>query len=93
MVIIIIIYHYFLHQCLGQNSWWGARLLISLIEFQSRNILRLCGLFEIIILPFTVLLVFTYVSYYVLCITYHICFLNLNFLKLICKNNILQGPC
>ncbi|PBC34317.1 Protein Kr-h2 [Apis cerana cerana] len=45
--------------CLGQNSWWGARLLISLVEFQSRNILRLCGLFEIIILPFTVLLVFT----------------------------------
>lgn len=48
-------------QCLGQNSWWGARLLISLVEFQSRNILRLCALSEIIILPFTVLLVFTYV--------------------------------
>lgn len=84
IIIILIIYHYFLHQCLGQNSWWGARLLISLIEFQSRNILRLCGLFEIIILPFTVLLVFTYVS--------HISFLNLNFLKLIYKN-ILQRPC
>ena len=25
----------------GQNSWWGARMLISLVEFQSRNILRL----------------------------------------------------
>lgn len=48
-------------QCLGHNSWWGARLLISLVEFQSRNILRLCALSEIIILPFTVLLVFTYV--------------------------------
>ena len=24
----------------GQNSWWGARMLISLVEFQSRNILR-----------------------------------------------------
>ncbi|KAK9294642.1 hypothetical protein QLX08_010806 [Tetragonisca angustula] len=45
--------------CLGQNSWWGARLLISLVEFQSRNILRVCALSEIIILPFTVLLVFT----------------------------------
>lgn len=45
--------------CLGQNSWWGARLLISLVEFQSRNILRLCALSEIIILPFTVLLIFT----------------------------------
>ncbi|XP_066596456.1 Krueppel homolog 2 [Prorops nasuta] len=45
--------------CLGQNSWWGARLMISLVEFQSRNILRLCALCEIIILPFTVLLVFT----------------------------------
>lgn len=88
-IIILIIYtYYFIHQCLGQNSWWGARLLISLVEFQSRNILRLCGLFEIIILPFTVLLVFTYVSYYVS----YIYFLNLNFLKLICKN-ILQGPC
>ena len=45
--------------CLGQNSWWGARLFISLVEFKSRKILRLCALSEIIILPFTVLLVFT----------------------------------
>ncbi|XP_015432256.1 PREDICTED: Krueppel homolog 2 [Dufourea novaeangliae] len=45
--------------CLGQNSWWGARLFINLIEFQSRNILRLCALSEIINLPLTVLLVFT----------------------------------
>ncbi|XP_077264926.1 transmembrane protein 33-containing Krueppel homolog 2 isoform X1 [Temnothorax americanus] len=45
--------------CLGHNSWWGARLLISLVEFQSRNILRLCALSEIIILPFTAVLVFT----------------------------------
>ncbi|XP_053975135.1 Krueppel homolog 2 [Hylaeus anthracinus] len=45
--------------CLGQNSLWGARLSISIVEFQSRNILRLCALSEIIILPFTVLLVFT----------------------------------
>ena len=45
--------------CLGQNSWWGARLLISLVEFQSRNILRICALSEIVILPLTVFLVFT----------------------------------
>lgn len=45
--------------CLGQNSWWGARLLISLIEFQAQNILRLCALSEIMILPLTVFLVFT----------------------------------
>ncbi|XP_014216440.1 Krueppel homolog 2 [Copidosoma floridanum] len=44
---------------LGQNSWWGARLLISLVEFQSRSILRLCALCEILILPLTVLLIFT----------------------------------
>lgn len=49
--------HYF--QCLGQNSWWGARLLISLVEFQSRNILRLCALCEILVMPLTVLLIFT----------------------------------
>ncbi|XP_024944666.1 Krueppel homolog 2 [Cephus cinctus] len=45
--------------CLGQNSCWAARLLISLVEFQSRNILRLCGLCEIMILPLTVFLVLT----------------------------------
>lgn len=45
--------------CLGQNSWWGIRFLISLVEFQSHQILRLCALSEIIILPYTVLLVFT----------------------------------
>ncbi|XP_012136759.1 transmembrane protein 33-containing Krueppel homolog 2 isoform X2 [Megachile rotundata] len=45
--------------CLGQNYWWGARFCISLIEFRSRSLLRLCALSEIIILPFTVFLVFT----------------------------------
>lgn len=45
--------------CLGQNSWWGMRFMISLIEFQSHKILRFCALSEIIILPFMVLLVFT----------------------------------
>ncbi|XP_001599757.1 Krueppel homolog 2 [Nasonia vitripennis] len=45
--------------CLGQNSWWGARLLISIVEFQSRNILKLCALCEILVMPLTVLLIFT----------------------------------
>jgi len=43
---------------LGQNSWWGARLLISLVEFQSRNILRLVAFTEIFLMPFTVVLIF-----------------------------------
>uniref|UniRef100_A0A2M4A3M5 Putative conserved plasma membrane protein n=1 Tax=Anopheles triannulatus TaxID=58253 RepID=A0A2M4A3M5_9DIPT len=43
---------------LGQNSWWGARLLISVVEFQTRNILRLAAFSEIIIMPLSVLLVF-----------------------------------
>ncbi|EFA01643.1 Krueppel homolog 2 [Tribolium castaneum] len=42
---------------LGQNSWWGARLLISLVEFQSLNILRLIAFTEIIMMPLTVLFV------------------------------------
>uniref|UniRef100_A0A240PKZ2 Uncharacterized protein n=1 Tax=Anopheles epiroticus TaxID=199890 RepID=A0A240PKZ2_9DIPT len=43
---------------LGQNSWWGARLMISVVEFQTRNILRLAAFGEIIIMPTSVLLVF-----------------------------------
>ncbi|XP_060532275.1 Krueppel homolog 2 [Cylas formicarius] len=42
---------------LGQNSWWGCRLLISLVEFQSLNILRLVALSEILLMPYTVLLI------------------------------------
>lgn len=42
---------------LGQNSWWGARLLISLVEFQSRTILRGVSFAEIILMPLTVILV------------------------------------
>jgi len=44
---------------IGQNSWWGARFLISLVEFQSRNILRLVAFQEIFLLPFSVILIFT----------------------------------
>lgn len=42
----------------GHNSCWPARLMISLVEFQSRNILRLIAFFEIILMPYTVFLIF-----------------------------------
>ncbi|XP_055712661.1 Krueppel homolog 2 [Phlebotomus papatasi] len=42
---------------LGQNSWWGARLLISIVEFQTRNILRLAAFTEVFLMPFTIVLV------------------------------------
>ncbi|GLH15244.1 Krueppel homolog 2 [Gryllus bimaculatus] len=45
-------------QTLGQNSWWAARLLISMVEFQSRNILRLVAFTEIFLMPMSVVLVF-----------------------------------
>jgi len=43
---------------LGQNSWWGARLLIALVEFQSRNILRAVSLAEILLMPCCVIMIF-----------------------------------
>ncbi|KAG5899966.1 hypothetical protein JTB14_034537 [Gonioctena quinquepunctata] len=42
---------------LGQNSWWGARLLISLVEFQSLNILRAVAFTEIVLMPYAVVLI------------------------------------
>ena len=45
--------------CLGEKRWFVARLFIAIVEFKARQILRLCAISEIIILPFTVLLVFT----------------------------------
>merc|ERR1712107_772178 len=44
---------------LGQNSWWGARMLISLVEFQSRNILRMVAFNEIFLMPFSIMMIFT----------------------------------
>jgi len=44
---------------LGQNSWWGARMMISLVEFQSRNILRMVAFNEIFLMPFSVMMIFT----------------------------------
>ncbi|XKL61440.1 hypothetical protein PGB90_008497 [Kerria lacca] len=43
---------------LGPNSWWGARIIISLVEFQTRNILRLIAFTEIFLMPFVILLLF-----------------------------------
>jgi len=43
---------------LGHNSWWGARLMISLVEFQSRNILRMVAFQEIFMMPFSILMIF-----------------------------------
>ncbi|CAG9820186.1 unnamed protein product [Phaedon cochleariae] len=43
---------------LGQNSWWGARLLISLVEFQSLNILRAVAFTEILLMPYCIILIF-----------------------------------
>ncbi|CAH2055962.1 unnamed protein product, partial [Iphiclides podalirius] len=43
---------------LGQNSMWVARLLISLVEFQSRNILRAAALAEIMLFPLVVIMAF-----------------------------------
>ncbi|XP_017300122.2 LOW QUALITY PROTEIN: Krueppel homolog 2 [Diaphorina citri] len=42
---------------LGQNSWWGARLLISLVEFQSNSILRLIAFAEIFLMPSVVMMI------------------------------------
>jgi len=43
---------------LGQNAWWGARMLISLVEFQSRNILRMVAFNEIFLMPFSIMMIF-----------------------------------
>ncbi|XP_066900706.1 Krueppel homolog 2 [Halyomorpha halys] len=43
---------------IGRNSWWGARLLISLVELQSRKILSLIALTEILLMPFSIILLF-----------------------------------
>jgi hypothetical protein len=41
------------------TSWWGARFLISLVELQSRNILRMVAFSEIFLMPLTVVYVFS----------------------------------
>lgn len=43
---------------IGQNSWWGARFIISIVEFQAANILKATAFCEIFIMPYAVVLVF-----------------------------------
>ncbi|XP_055387403.1 Krueppel homolog 2 [Condylostylus longicornis] len=43
---------------LGTNSMVILRLIISFVEFQSRNILRLCAFSEIFLMPLCIILVF-----------------------------------
>lgn len=43
---------------IGQNSWWGARFLISLVEFQAANILKAAAFSEIFLMPLAVVLTF-----------------------------------
>lgn len=43
---------------IGQNSWWGARFLISLVEFQASNILKAVAFSEIFIMPMAIILTF-----------------------------------
>lgn len=49
---------FYFFQTLGQNSWWGARLMISLVELQTSNILRLAALSEILLMPLVIIFVF-----------------------------------
>lgn len=44
---------------MGRNSWWGARYLISFVEFQQRNILRLIALTEIFLMLVVIIMAFT----------------------------------
>lgn len=46
-------------QLFGQNSCWPARLAISVVEFQSTNLLRLISFTEICIAPLCLILMFT----------------------------------
>uniref|UniRef100_A0A0K8WK73 Protein Kr-h2 n=2 Tax=Bactrocera latifrons TaxID=174628 RepID=A0A0K8WK73_BACLA len=43
---------------IGQNSWWGARFLISLVEFQASNILKAAAFAEIFIMPLAIVFTF-----------------------------------
>lgn len=43
---------------IGQNSWWGARFLISIVEFQATNILKAVAFSEIFIMPTAIILTF-----------------------------------
>ena len=44
---------------LGQNAWWGARMIISFVELHSRNILRMAAFSEIFLMPLLVVFIFS----------------------------------
>lgn len=43
---------------MGQNFWWAARLVISVVELQTRSLLRLAAFSEVFLMPLCILLVF-----------------------------------
>jgi len=43
---------------LGNTTMWGAQSMKNLVEFQSRNILRMVAFQEIFLLPFSVMMIF-----------------------------------
>lgn len=56
------IYNVFAFQLIGQNSWWGARFIISIVEFQAANILKATAFCEIFIMPYAIVLTFMWVD-------------------------------
>ena len=57
---------------LGQpNDWWGAKFLISIVELQSRNILRMISFSEIFLMPMTVVYLFSGRTWLVVPLVYY----------------------
>lgn len=42
----------------GHTAWWGARFLVSIVEYQQRNILRLVAFTEIFLMFFSIAMIF-----------------------------------
>ena len=65
----------------NNRNWWLGRFLISLVELQSRGILRMAAFSEIFLMPMTIILVFTgrvsiltpFMYYRFLGLRYYIC--------------------
>lgn len=53
------------------TSWWAIRMLISFVELQSRNILRMIAFTEIFLLPITAMNVFRGVTWLVAPLVYY----------------------
>jgi hypothetical protein len=47
-----------LADCLGANSVWLVRMMVSLVEVQSANILRMVAFTEILLMPMIVMMTF-----------------------------------